>query len=220
MIFINFKTYEAGSGTDAIRLVQLIETLADEYQIKIIPVLQASDLKEANELSKLELWSQKVDPIDYGAHTGGILPEAVLEDGASGTFLNHSEAKFTDHEALEAAVKRCSEVGLKTLVFAGSINELSKVLKLNPTFVAYEPPELVGSKEKSVTSEVPEIITHAYELARSAGIPLIVGAGIKSKEDIAKSLRLGAVGVAVASDVVAASNPAEELRDLITGFQE
>jgi triosephosphate isomerase len=220
MIFINFKTYEAGSGPGAIHLVQVIEALADEYQIKIIPVLQASDIKEVSESSKLEVWSQKVDPIDYGAHTGGILPEAVLEDGASGTFLNHSEARFNDFKDLEAAVKRCGEVGLKTLVFAGNINELSKVLTLNPTFAAYEPPELVGSKEKSVTTEVPEVITHAYELARAAGIPLIVGAGIKSKEDIVKSLRLGAVGVAVASDVVTAKNPAGELKDLITGFQE
>lgn len=220
MIFVNFKTYEAGSGVNAINLVNIIERSARESQIKIIPVVQASDIREVCANSRLEVWAQKVDAIEYGAHTGAILPEAVFDDGAIGTFLNHSEAKLPDHKTLESVVKRCTEVGLKTLVFAGDISELASVIKLSPTYLAYEPPELVGSKTKSVASELPEIISKAHELTRKAGIPLIVGAGIKSKEDIVISLKLGAVGVAVASDVVAASDPESQLKDLILGFQE
>jgi triosephosphate isomerase len=167
----------------------------------------------------LEIWVQSIDPIDYGAHTGGVLPEAVLEDGAIGTFLNHSEHKFSQFGELEKANKRAQEVGLKTLVFAGNLDELKKVVKLKPTFVSYEPPELVGSKTTSVAQAKPEVISQSVEIAKKADLPLIVGAGIKSAEDVRKSIELGAVGVAVASDIVAAKDPEKEVLELVEGFK-
>lgn len=219
MIFVNFKTYEQGTGEDAIQLAKLLEEVAHETQIKIIPVVQASDVKEIVSSSKLEIWVQNIDPIDYGAHTGGVLPEAVFEDGAIGTFLNHSEHKFENFDELEIANKRAQEVGLKTLIFASNLEEVKKVIKLKPTFVSYEPPELVGSKTTSVAKEKPETIADAVEITRKHDLPLIVGAGIKSVEDVRKSLELGAVGVAVASDIVTAKEPRRETQDLVEGFR-
>ena len=218
MIFVNFKTYEKGSGSEAIILVKLLEKVAHKSQIKIIPVVQASDIKEISRLSKLEIWTQHVDSVEYGAHTGFILPETVLEDGAMGTFLNHSEHKFNNCEELEKAVIRAKKVGLKTLVFAANLDELRKVVLLNPTFVSYEPPELVGSKTTSVAEANPWIISEAVEITRENELPLIVGAGIKSAEDVRKSLELGAAGVAVASDIVAAEDSRKEILDLAQGF--
>lgn len=219
MIFVNFKTYKQGTGADAIRLVRILEGIAQERNVKIIPVVQASDIKEISALSKLEIWTQNVDPVEPGAHTGATLAEAVKEDGAMGTFLNHSEHKFQDLKTLKAAFDRATLVGLKTLVFAADVSELKKVLKLEPTYVSYEPPELVGSKTTSVARAKPEIISKAVEVTKSKGIPLVVGAGIKSREDVKKSLQLGAVGVAVASDIVAAKDPEKELLDLAEGFR-
>lgn len=219
MIFINFKTYEQGSGTSAMELVKQLEAVAFDTQVKTIPVVQAADIKEIVGTTKLEVWTQKIDPVDYGAHTGAVLPEAVVEDGASGTFLNHSECKFEDYQSLKKAVKRCDELDLKTLVFAADIDDLEKVLKFKPTFVAYEPPELVGSKTTSVSQEKPEIITQAVARSRAYGTPLVVGAGIKSEIDVRKCLELGAVGIAVASDIVKSDNPIEEYSNLIKGFR-
>ena len=116
------------------------------------------------------------------------------------------------------AVSRCLEVDLKTLVFASDLEELKRVLTLKPTYVAYEPPELIGSTTTSVATSQPEIIAKASVLTKEAGIPLIVGAGIASKEDVKKSLELGAVGVAVATDVVKAEDPKKEIVDLTQGF--
>jgi triosephosphate isomerase len=219
VIFINFKTYEKGTGSSAMELVKQLEEVAVDAQVKTIPVVQAADIKEVVGITKLEVWTQKIDPVDYGAHTGAVLPEAVVEDGASGTFLNHSECKFEDYQSLEKAIKRCDELDLKTLVFAANIDDLEKVLKFKPTFVSYEPPELVGSETTSVAKENPEIIIQAVARSRAYGIPLIVGAGIKSKEDVRKSLELGAVGVAVASDIVKSDNPVNEYTNLIEGFR-
>ncbi len=90
---------------------------------------------------------------------------------------------------------------------------------LKPTYVAYEPPELIGSKTTSVARAKPEVIAKAVKLSKEKRIPLVVGAGISSMEDVKKSLELGAVGVGVASDVVKAKNPKKELLDLTEGFK-
>ena len=219
MIFVNYKTYEEATGERAVSLTKILENVAQEAQIKIIPVVQAVDIKEVIAATTLEVWTQKIDPVEFGAHTGSIVPEAVLEDGAMGTFLNHSEAKFANFDELAKASDRAKEAGLKTLIFAKDLEELKNVCSLNPNFVAYEPPELIGSTSTSVAEARPEIISEAHAAANAAGIPLIVGAGVHSQNDVRKCLELGAVGVAVATDIVKAENPSKELLDLIEGFK-
>src|SRR3990172_5728882 len=100
MIFVNYKAYKEGTGQKAVALTKILEEVAHETQIKIIPVVQAPDIKEITSSTTLEVWTQKVDAVEFGAHTGAIVPEAVFEDGAAGTFLNHSEAKFESFEEL------------------------------------------------------------------------------------------------------------------------
>jgi triosephosphate isomerase (TIM) len=218
MIFVNFKTYAEGTGVKALSLIKILEEVASQTGVKIIPVVQVADIKEASIGSTLEIWTQKIDPVEFGAHTGSILPEAVFEDVAKGTFLNHSELRFPSMESLKLANERAIKVGLETLIFAGNLEDLKAVSLLRPSFVSYEPPELVGSTTTSVAQAKPEVIAKAAEIAKGCGVPLIVGAGIKSKEDVTKSLELGAMGIAVASDIVKAEDPKKELMDLVEGF--
>lgn len=218
MIFVNYKTYEEGTGQKAVDLTGILESVVHETQVKIIPVVQPPDIKEIVSVTTLEVWVQKIDPVEFGANTGAIVPEAVFEDGAMGTFLNHSEAKLESFDDLAKASDRAKEVGLKTLIFAKDVEELKNVCSLAPNYVAYEPPELIGGTI-SVAQARPEVIREAHEIANAAGTPLIVGAGVHSREDVRKSLELGAVGVAVASDIMKAEDPRRELLDLVGGFQ-
>lgn len=220
MIFLNFKTYESGTGDMALAMSKIAKEVLLSTGVKIIPVVQNSDIREIVSNASLEVWSQKIDPVTYGAHTGSILPEAVLEDGARGTFLNHSENRLNDFETLTKAHNRAKEVGLKTLIFAKDIEELEKVSKLKPDFISYEPPALIGSKDTSVASAEPKIISMAFEVSKKVGIPLIVGAGVHSTSDVSKCLELGAVGVAVASDIMQAIDPKKELFKLAEGFKK
>jgi len=219
MLFINYKAYLEGSGQNAVKLTKILEEVSREKMIKIIPVVQVIDAELVIESTTLDVWIQHIDPVSYGAHTGWTLPEEAVRVGVRGVFLNHSEHKFEEWEFLAKSVARCKEVDLKTLVFAADIEELKKVLTLKPDYVSYEPPELVGSSETSVSREKPEVIEEAAILAHEAGIPLIVGAGIKSKEDVRVGLKLGAYGFAVASDIVKAEDPRVELIDLLAGYQ-
>lgn len=219
MIFLNFKTYQAGTGEMAKSLVAMCEIVSSTTGVKIVPVVQPLDVKELVSSSTLEIWVQKIDPVEFGAHTGAILPEAVVEDGAMGTFLNHSENRFSDFETLAKAHDRAKEVNLKTLIFSKNVEELRQVSSLSPDFISYEPPELIGSSTTSVATARPEVIAEAVRVAGHAGIPLIVGAGVHSQDDVRKSLELGATGIAVASDVMKADDPQKELMDLAEGFK-
>jgi triosephosphate isomerase len=219
MIFVNFKTFKEGSGESALVLTRILEEVSVDQNIKIIPCIQPIDLKEVAQNSSLEVWAQAIDPVSYGAHTGSILPEDAVEASAKGTLLNHSEHKFQKFDDLVQANKRAQDLGLKTLIFASNLEELAKVCELKPTFVSYEPPELIGSATTSVAKAQPEIVARAVVVSKKSGIPLIVGAGIKSGEDVRKSRELGAVGVAVASAIVTAKDPKKELLNLVEGFE-
>lgn len=219
MIFVNYKTYEEASGKRAIALTKTLEEVAHETQVKIIPVVQTLDSEMVIASTTLEVWIQHVDPLNYGAHTGWTLPEEASKIGVSGVFLNHSEHKFNDFEALRVANEKAMASNLKTLIFAGNLDELKKICDLAPTYVAYEPPELVGSTTDSVARAQPGIISQASEIARAVGEPLIVGAGVSSMEDVKKSLELGAVGVAVATAIVKATDPKIKLLELTEGFK-
>jgi triosephosphate isomerase len=196
-----------------------LEEVAHISQVKIVPVVQIIDAESVVASTTLEVWIQHIDPLSYGAHTGWTLPEEAARVGISGVFLNHSEHKFDSFDALYTANEKAMSANLKTLIFAGSLEELKKSAELAPTYVAYEPPELVGSVTTSVARAQPEIISQAAEIARSTGEPLIVGAGVSSMEDVKKSLELGAVGVAVATAVVKATDPKKKLIELTEGFK-
>lgn len=210
MLFINFKTYPKATGKNAIHLVKILEEVSSQEEIKIIPVVGISDLDEAARISKLEIWVQKVDET--------ISPEAILEDGASGTFLNHSQYSI-DNSTIVRLVRECSKLNLKTMVFSKDLDELRQVIEAKPTYVAYEPPELIASPDTSVARSKPETIVEAAKIAKEAGVPLIVGAGIKESEDVKRSLELGAAGVAVSSAVVLADDPKKVVLNLARGLK-
>lgn len=215
MIFVNFKTYKEASGVLAISLVETIREVASETGVEIVSCPQTADLREAAKLSNHPVWAQHTDAQERGRATGWFPPETARSAGAEGTLLNHSEHKLS-LGVLGETLARCKEAGLKTLVFADSLKEAKIVAELQPDLIGYEPPEFVGSRTTSVASAKPEIIKAVVEAVAPA--PVVVGAGVHSREDVEVSLKLGAVGIAVATDVVLAENPEKELRDLAGGF--
>ncbi len=219
MIFVNFKAYEEGSGQRAVTLAKIIQEVSYETQIKIIPVVQIIDAEMVVNSVAIDVWMQHIDPISYGPYSGWTLPEEAVRAGIKGVFLNHSEHKFPDKGELGKAVARCREVDLKTLVFAEDLDELNVVCGLKPNFVSYEPPELIGATDTSVATAQPEIVGKAVEIANKHDLPIIIGAGIHSKDDVSKCRELGGVGVAVAKDILKAEDPRSELLDLVEGFK-
>ena len=74
MLFVNFKTYKESSGERVFDLVSQVEAASREAGIKVVAVVQATDIRETTMTSGLEIWAQHVDAVEFGAHTGAILP--------------------------------------------------------------------------------------------------------------------------------------------------
>ena len=203
IVVVNFKTYKQGAG-----VLRLAKALG-KVDRKVIFGVQASDVVEVVGIVKNPVYVQHVDYREVGKNTGFVLPEAVGADGAVGVFLNHSEHKISFKD-LEKSVDRCRKVGLKVLVFAGSLGEARKIKKLKPDYLVVEPPELVGG-----TKSVSSVKGYVKKLADGLKCDFLVGAGIKNGDDVRKAIELGASGVAVASGVVLARSPGKALKDLI-----
>jgi triosephosphate isomerase len=206
LIVINLKTYL--QGEKAVKIAKEIE----KVDKNIIIGVQASDVYEIARKTKLRVYVQHVDPFEPGRNTGYILPEAVKKDKAIGTFLNHSEHKLT-LDIIKKTISRCKKIKLKTMVFVKDIKQAKEIEKLHPDYIIYEPPELVGGKI-SVSSAKPEIIKNLSKKLKKT-TKFLVGAGIKTKEDILLSIKLGAFGIAVSSAITSAKEPGKKLRELI-----
>jgi triosephosphate isomerase len=216
MIFINFKTYQEGTGQNAEKLARICQEVAKESGVEIIVVVQAADILRLSRLS-LPVWAQHVDDITFGPNTGQILPEAVLEAGAKGTLLNHSEKKLP-LEVIKKTTSCCQSLGLKVLACADNLEEAKEIIKENPNFLAYEPPELIGSRTVSVSTAKKEVVADFTSQIKK--IPVLVGAGIHSQEDVRLAIKLGAAGILVATDIVLAKDPRKELLNLAQGFKK
>ncbi|MCH7730036.1 triosephosphate isomerase [Patescibacteria group bacterium] len=216
MIFVNFKTYKEASGKNTLSLTQTICDLASETKVEIIACPQAVDLRQVIEVSNRPVWTQHVDAVERGRATGWFPPEVAKEAGAEGTFLNHSEHKLSIGQ-LGEIMARCRQAGLKTLVFADSVEEAKVVSKFKPDYIGYEPQELIASKTTSVSQEKPEIIRSVVkEVPKTA---ILIGAGVKGRKDVQVGIKLGATGIVLSSAVVLAKNPKEVLKDLVKGFK-
>ena len=221
MIFVNFKTYKEGTGEKAVELAKICEEMAQESGIEIIPVVQVADLYRIYQQVKIPVWVQHLDWQPQGQSTGRINLEAVVEAGASGTLLNHSEHQIPPGTIRQVIKRAKAEVErgkiFQIMVCCKSLGQAERLAKFEPDFLAYEPPELIGSQEKSVASEKPEAIGNLVRMVPD--IPVIVGAGIHSQEDVRISLKMGAKGILLATDIVLAKDPKKELEDLAKAFK-
>jgi triosephosphate isomerase len=204
LVVVNLKTYQ--QGKDVLKICKKIE----KVDKGIVVGVQVGDIFEVVEGTKLKVYAQHVDAVLPGRNTGFVAVEGVKADGAKGVFLNHSEhpLKF---RVLKKTVLRCKKIGLKTLVFAGSLKSAKKVEKLGVDYVCIEPAELVGGKV-SVSSAKPELIE---SIGKNLKGKFLVGAGVHSAEDVKVAMKYGAAGVALSSAVTTAKNPSKVLRDLM-----
>ncbi len=213
MLFVNFKTYEEATGEKAVELAKICEKVASETGKEIIVVVQTVDIYRVSKAVKLKVFAQHADAVDYGSNTGKILIDALKQAGASGTIVNHSENRL-ELQKIKDVVEKCKHKKFTVLVCAQDPDEVEKMTRMEPDFVAYEPPELIGG-DISVSTAKPEVITESVERAALREVPLIVGAGVKNAMDVKVSVDLNAKGILVASGVVKAEDIEKAVKDLV-----
>jgi triosephosphate isomerase len=214
LVLVNFKCYLEATGSKAVQLAKFAENVSSRLGVTIAVAPQAADLRLVSQQTKIPVFAQHIDPIKPGSHTGHVLADSVLEAGASGVLINHSERRL-EAGVIENTIARATDLGLTTVVCANTSAIAAAVASLGPDMIAVEPPELIGSGI-AVSKAKPEIITDTVSRIRriSNDVVILCGAGITSGEDVKEALRLGTQGVLVASGIVKAKNQVSAIEDL------
>lgn len=213
IVIVNFKAYKEATGKNAVKLAK---ALAKVGRGNLAVAVQAADIHAVAKAVKIPVLAQHIDPVAFGKKTGSVLAEAVKEAGAVGTLLNHSEKRI-DLNTLKESIERAKKAKLTVVACANTPRMAIMIAGLKPHLIAIEPPELIGGKI-SVSSAKPEIITETTSNIKK--IPVLCGAGVNSADDVRIALKLRAKGVLVASGIVKAKKPAQELKAMLKGFKK
>ncbi|MFA5895063.1 MAG: triose-phosphate isomerase [Candidatus Shapirobacteria bacterium] len=215
MILINFKTYKETFGDGAIKLAKIAKEVADEHKIRIVVATSTIDAIRVKQETGADVWLQSVDEFNEGKYSGWTSMKQSMQLGIRGSLLNHSERQRPKGTVQKIISGKPN--GFEIMCCVKSLGQIEGwVDKLSPEWILYEPPELIASKDKSVATEKPEIIKNAVALVKNS--KLIVGAGIKSKQDVEVCLKMGAKGVGLSSAFVLSKNPKEVLEEIAAGF--
>ena len=218
LIVVNFKTYATAMGQKAVDLAQAMERASKDH-VRMIAVVSAFDLHAVKQAApSLEVWSQHLDPVGQGSFTGWLQPENAIERGAQGTIINHAEHKVDIEHVQQLMQQLPNEFPM--CACAADVGEAHRLAELGPSFIAVEPPELIGG-DISVTTADPAIVSDTVNAVRAINpqVRVLCGAGVKDGKDVKTAVELGAHGVLLASGVTKASDVDAVLADLVAGLE-
>ncbi|MCG3779101.1 MAG: triose-phosphate isomerase [Candidatus Nitrosopumilus limneticus] len=205
MFVINCKNYDEISGEKIKKFIKIAEKVSKKYKVEIA-VSPPQHLIGLVSNSTIPIFAQHVDDSKIGSTTGFVIPELLKKSKVSGSLINHSEHRISSKE-IEKLVLKLKELKMISIVCVKDIAEVKKYIKINPDFIAIEPPELIGSG-KAVSKEKPELIQKAASIVNNSHnkTKLLCGAGIVSGEDVSKAIELGSKGILVASGIIKAKD--------------
>ena len=207
-------------GKKAVLLSKIAEKIHKRTEVNIWVAPQHVDLKSVCNSVAIPVISQHIDPIFPGSSTGDVLLESVREAGAIGTLINHSEHQLKLGD-VEAIVSRLNEENMVSVVCTNNLLLSRAVATLNPSIIAYEPPELIGTGI-SVSKSKPEVVKNTIDAIKKLNPSTVVfcGAGITKGEDVYAALNLGAMGVLVSSGIVKTANPEKKLMTFANAIEK
>ena len=205
MFVINCKNYEEIAGDKIVKFVKTAEKISKKYKVKIA-ISPPQHLIGVVSNSSIPILSQHVDDSKVGSTTGFVIPELLKKSKVKGSLINHSEHRISSRE-IQKLVLKLKELKMISILCVKDVAEVKKYAKLNPDYIAIEPPELIGSG-KAVSTEKPELIAKAADAVKNAknSTKLLCGAGIVSGEDVSKAIELGSKGILVASGIIKAKD--------------
>ncbi|MDO5139323.1 MAG: triose-phosphate isomerase [Oscillospiraceae bacterium] len=216
IVILNYKTYLESSGMKALELAHALESAASESGITMVAAPQAADIYRIDQEASIPIFAQHIDPIAPGGHTGSNLIDTLIEAGISGSLINHSEQRMKLAD-IEEVVSLCRQNEIESCVCTNNIATSKAVAALDPTAVAVEPPELIGTGIP-VSQAQPEVVEDSVKgvKAINKNVKVLCGAGITTGDDMKAAMDLGADGVLLASGIIKAESPKDALLDLVS----
>lgn len=222
ILILNFKNYHEIEGQKGIELARSVQKVSESFggsiQLVVAPPQPALSLVKQN--VNIPVFAQHLDYAEAGSTTGYFIPEMARSFGAEGSLLNHSEHRIDELDNIQGLVNRLRSLQMVSVVCARTASEVSSLARFEPDYIAIEPPELIGSG-KAVSRENPSIVTDSINAAArmSQNVRVICGAGITDANDVSSALKLGAVGILVASGIIKATSWIDKITELASGFK-
>ena len=216
IIILNYKTYIESTGKNAVQLSKYVQEASEESGISMAIAPQAVDIYPIIKEVDIPVYSQHMDAITPGGHTGSTLAEAIKETGATGTLINHSEQRLTLAD-IDTIVEKTKQLELTSILCTNNVKTSAAVASFNPDYIAIEPPELIGTGIP-VSQANPEIVENTVKEIHKINkdINVLCGAGISTGEDMKAALELGTQGVLLASGIIKADDQKQALLDLVS----
>ena len=186
---INCKNYEEISGEKIIKFVKTAEKISKKYKVKIAIAPPQHLISKISD-SSLVVLAQHVDDKKIGSTTGFVIPELLKKSKVNGSIINHSEHRISKQE-IKNIVLKLKQLKMVSVLCVKNVAESKDLAKLEPDYIAIEPPELIGSG-KAISKERPELITKAATAIKNAknNTKLLCGAGIVFWRRCRKSYRV------------------------------
>ena len=216
-LIVNLKTYENSFDKKGLRILKEFEKNIDKFKkknVKVIICPNTLDLKDFSKSKKISIFSQSIDGCFFGANTGKVPIDFLKKLKVSGTLINHSENRIS-FDKIKDIINLCRKSKILCCVCAQNLNEVKKFDLLKPNFIAYEPKKLIGGNI-SVSNAKSKVIEEISSKIKNS--KLLVGAGVKNKDDIKNSLKLKAKGVLIASKIANSKNLKKDIIELLEGF--
>ncbi len=207
-------------GQKVLDLAKHADDVSQKFNVQIIFTPQSVDIyRIVKACPHLLVFAQHMDALRIGRGVGSVLPEALKEAGAVGVLLNHAE-KPLSLDVIEETIGRADEVGLASLVCAGSMCETVAIAKMNPNIVLAEPPELIGTGIRSQDDQKAIQMINQTIRAINPEIHVLHGAGITNEKDVYDIIALGAEATGSTSGIIKASDPFDMLEKMIRAVRD
>jgi triosephosphate isomerase (TIM) len=207
-------------GQDSLNLALQADRLSQTYRVQVIYTPQTVDIAAiARETRNVWVFAQHMDSLEIGRGVGSVLPEAVKAAGAVGVLLNHAEKPLTPEE-IRRTIRRADEVGLLSMVCAGSPEEVEQVARMEPNIVLAESPQLIGTGRRSADDR--EAIASINQIVWEINPEILVlhGAGISCGQDVYEIIAAGAQATGSTSGILKAQDPYAMLAEMIRAVRE
>ncbi|HZC20132.1 MAG TPA: triose-phosphate isomerase [Nitrososphaeraceae archaeon] len=218
LFLINFKNYTEISAERTVSLALAAQKAAKTLNVEIVVAPPQPSIAIVKQNVDIPVFCQHIDDAKAGQSTGFFIPEMAKSYGAAGSIINHSEHRLS-YVVISNLVQRLKQLSMTSVVCAQTPKEVAELAKLNPDFIAIEPPELIGSG-KAVSKESPKIIQDSIKSAAQSSkyTKLICGAGIVDQSDVTAALQLGVEGILVASGIIKSNSWYEKILELGSAF--
>ncbi|MFH7904040.1 MAG: triose-phosphate isomerase [Candidatus Aenigmatarchaeota archaeon] len=210
IVALNFKAYKELMGNNALKVIRKIDKKF--RKIKVIAIVNPADVSLVANLKRryLKLYTSLNKYAEtYGSFTGHIPLDYLKEVNFDGILLNHYENRIS-YEEISKFVNYSKKTRLETMVCVKDLKEAKVIDKLNPTYIAYEVPELIGSG-KAISKYKAESLKEFVKIVKN--IP-ICGAGISEAIDVKIAKDLGTKGVLIASAFAKSKDKLKFLKEI------